>query len=272
MKDKQSNQDSWNASAYSQFLDLRTRPARDLLSVIPSSFLPNTAYDLGCGPGNSTILLKQRWSDAQVIGIDSSQDMLKTAQASYPGLEFSKMNIDNFAPSAKTDLIFANASLQWLDNHALLIPKLIQSLNSGGVLAIQMPNNFHAPSHQVTLQILQDNVSWKPLLNNLRYGVLTEPFYQISRYYDLLNKVGLSGVQVWETEYYQEMNNHQAVFNWVKGTGLRPILSAMDAENQSLFAQAYVKAIKATYPVQANGKILLPFRRLFMVASSSAKP
>ena len=257
--------DSWNAKTYSQFLNLRTRPARDLLSVIPDSFQPKTVYDLGCGPGNSTILLKNRWPNAKIVGLDSSLDMLKEAKASYPDINFIKGDIAHFSPTEKIDCLFANASLQWLDQHEILIPKLLQLMNPRGAFGIQMPNNFHSPSHQVTIRLLQGEVTWQSFLKNLRYGILTEPFYKLPWYYDLLTKSGVNSLQFWETEYFQEMSDYQEIFDWVKGTGLRPVLSAMDAENQAKFTSAYVKAIAKEYPLQANNKILLPFRRIFMV-------
>ena len=128
-----------------------------------------------------------------------------------------------------------------------------------------MPNNFHSPSHQVAIGILQSNTAWQPFLKNLRYSILTEPLYQLPWYYDLLIKSGASSLQLWETEYFQEISDYQGIFDWVKGTGLRPILSAMDVDNQTTFANAYVKAIAKEYPLQANKKVLLPFRRIFMV-------
>jgi trans-aconitate 2-methyltransferase len=257
-------EDSWNAKNYSQFLDLRTRPARDLLSYIPASFQPKTVYDLGCGPGNSTILLKNRWPHAKIVGLDSSPAMLKEARASYPDIHFMEGDIAHFSPQEKIDCLFANASLQWLDEHETLIPKLLQTINPGGAFGIQMPNNFHSPSHQVTVRILQSNIAWRPLLNNLRYGILTEPLYKLTWYYDLLIKSGAGSLQLWETSYFQEMSDHREIFDWVKGTGLRPVLSAMDSDYQAQFADAYIKAIAREYPRQTNNKILLPFRRIFM--------
>ena len=171
--------DSWNPDSYSQFLDLRTRPARDLLAVIPHFFQPKTVYDLGCGTGNSTILLKERWPNASVIGLDTSSAMLEKANANYPGITFIKQDIAQFSPPEKIDCLFANASLQWLDHHEKLIPELLQCINPGGVFAIQMPNNFHAPAHQTTIRVLQANEDWRPYLKNLRYGKLTEPLYKL---------------------------------------------------------------------------------------------
>lgn len=257
--------DIWDAKTYCEFLDLRTRPARDLLSAIPSSLNPHIVYDLGCGPGNSTALLKNRWPDARVTGLDSSADMLKEAKTAWPDISFIQADIANFEADEKIDCLFANASLQWLDNHETVIPNLLRFLKPGGVFAIQMPNNFHSPSHQLIIKVLQGNAAWQPLLNNLIYGVCTEPLYQLPWYYDVLTKADVGSLQLWETEYFQEMAGYEAIFDWLKGTGLRPVLSVMDRGDQTLFASLLVKALAKAYTMQANQRVLLPYRRVFMV-------
>ncbi len=257
--------DTWNAKTYSQFLNLRTRPARDLLAAIPDSFQPNTVYDLGCGPGNSTILLKQRWPHAKTIGLDSSPNMLQEAKSAYPELDFIEGDIASFIPSQRVDCLFANASLQWLDQHEILIPKLLEWLNPGGVLAIQMPNNFHSPMHQVSIQILHSQENWRHLLSNLRYGFLNEPVYKIPWYYELLTKSGVNQLLLWETQYFQEMAGYHEILEWVKGTNLRLVMANMNGENQQKFTKIYVDAISKQYPLQSNKKILLPFTRIFLI-------
>lgn len=260
----------WDANTYSKFLDARTRPARDLLVAIPNTITPEIIYDLGCGPGNSTIILKQRWPNANVTGVDSSSDMLEQARSLYHDIEFTEGDIATFACDTGIDILFANASLQWLSQHEQVFPKLTQLLNPNGILAVQIPNNFHAPSHQVTISILQNHPAWAPYLDKLRYGALTKPFYQPSWYYNLLTSAGLTKLQIWQTEYFQELENHQAVFDWVKGTGLRPVLSAMQPEEQKLFAKHYIEQIVKYYPLQPNGKVIFPFMRLFMVGEASS--
>lgn len=256
---------SWDPKIYGQFLGLRTRPARDLLAAIPNSFYPSQAYDLGCGPGNSTVLLKERWPKADIIGLDSSSDMLTEAKATHPNICFIQGDIANFSLPDKTDCIFANASLQWVDHHEMLIPRLFKSLNPGGVLAIQMPNNFHMPSHQVTVEILKNNRDWNKILENFRFGELKKPLYYLPDYYDILTSAGANLVQIWETEYFQEMDAHSDIFNWVKGTGLRPVFLQMDTESQIKFEKTYIEKIAEKYPIQRNGKILLPFKRIFLI-------
>jgi trans-aconitate 2-methyltransferase len=255
----------WDAITYSQFLALRTRPARDLLAAIPNTFHPKTAYDLGCGPGNSTILLKDRWPDAAVVGVDSSPSMLEQARSTYPTIHFIESDIATLTLEEKVDCLFANASLQWLPQHELHIPRLLQLLRPGGVFAFQLPNNFHAPSHQIAIQILQANPTWRGLLKNLPYGALAKPLYQLTWYYDLLSKTNATSLQLWETEYFQELPGIQAIFDWVKGTGLGPVLSAMDNEQQQQFIPIYMEKIAKAYPLQANRKVLLPYQRIFMV-------
>lgn len=261
--------DTWDAKAYSRFLDLRTKPARDLLATIPHSFQPKIVYDLGCGPGNSTILLKERWPQADVFGLDSSPNMLAEARASYPDLNFIEDDIAKFKPAKKIDCLFANASLQWLDDHEILVPTLLKFLHPGGVLAIQMPNNFHTPAHQLIIQVLQQQPAWQHLLKNLRYKKMSEPLYNLTWYYDLLTQAKAKHLQLWETIYYQEMSNYQEIFTWVKGSVLRPVLSNMDSKVEAQFTQAYIDAISKEYFFQTNGKILFPFRRIFMLGFKS---
>ena len=258
---------AWNVDVYTKFLDLRTRPARDLLAVIPSSFQPKIVYDLGCGPGNSTVLLKNRWPAASVIGVDSSVEMLKKACAEHPDILFTAGDIDHFSSPEKVDCLFANASLHWCDDHEVLIPKLTKNMSEGGIFAIQMPNNFHFPTHQAAVKLLENHVEWKKHLNKLIYGSMTKPRYLLSEYYDLFTVAGMHSIQCWETEYYQRMPDYRGIFDWVSGTALRSLLAAMDEENRKKFADAYVDAISNCYPIQADGSVLLPFRRVFIVAT-----
>lgn len=198
--------DTWNANVYSEFLDLRTKPAEDLLNAIPSSFVPKIIYDLGCGPGNSTFLLKERFKDANITGIDSSANMVKMATAKYPDLHFRQMTIEEYSLAVnllgKVDLLFANASLQWVSHHEVLFPKLTAMLNPGGIIAIQMPNNFHAPTHQLIIRLLSKDQIWQPFLKKLIYGELTKPLYDPVSYYNILIKAGCEEVSSWETEYF----------------------------------------------------------------------
>ena len=258
---------TWNAAVYSQFLDARTRPAVDLLSAIPENSNYHLIYDLGCGPGNSTIILKKRWPSARVIGTDSSADMLDKARQLYPDLEFKQEDIQNFKIEQRADVIFTNAALQWVNNHEKLFPKIFENINSGGVFAVQMPNNFHSASHQTTVQILQNHKEWRHLLANLRYGKLEQPLYDVRWYYDLFQRMGVRKPIIWETVYYNDMEDHAAIYDWTKSTGLRPILTALNDVEKNIFKDEYIEKLKEAYPVQENNRILFPFRRLFLIAS-----
>lgn len=257
--------DIWNAKTYSLFLDTRTRFARNLLAEVPYDFSPKVVWDLGCGPGNSTVLLKNRFQETTVIGFDNSQDMINEATRLYPEISFQLADIAHLSVQEKADCIFANATLQWLDHHEILIPKLVQMLNPGGIIAIQMPNNFHAATHQTVLQILQTNPAWQELSPKLPFGILQQPQYNPAVYYDILSTAGLKKVDCWEAEYFQEMNDHKDIIKWMTGTALRPILSALDSTSQELFLDLYLEAIRPRYPAHANGKVLMPYRRVFMV-------
>jgi trans-aconitate 2-methyltransferase len=258
-------QDNWSANIYSQFLDLRNRPIRDLLAAIPEGFAPKTIIDLGCGPGNSTILLKQRFADTVITGIDTSSAMLDEAAQKYLELKFIKQDIKEFNSIEPIDLIFASASLQCLGDHELLLPKLCNMLSANGAFAMLMPNNFHAPSHQFIIKVLQTRPDWQPLTSNLLFKELEKPLYDPITYYDLLIKAGMKKIIGWQTEYFQEMTNHQEIFNWLKGTSLAPILSNMDKSSQEQFAESYVKAIEQEYTLQINSKLLMPYLRIFAI-------
>lgn len=155
--------DNWNASIYSQFLDLRTRPAKDLLAAVPEISVQSPLYDLGCGPGNSTALLKARWPEATIIGIDSSADMIAKAKIEHANIAFQHADIDHFSVSQPAQLIFSNAALHWVCDHGSLIPKLANMLTVGGVLVVQIPNNFHRASHQAVVQVLRQDNQWHDL-------------------------------------------------------------------------------------------------------------
>lgn len=260
-------EDIWNAKIYSQFLELRTRPARDLLNAVPASFQPKIVYDLGCGPGNSSNIVKQRWPSARIVGLDSSADMLNEAQSTYADITFIQDDIAHFSPPEKIDCIFANASLQWLSDHHSLLPKLLGLLNSGGMLAIQMPNNFHLATHQIIIKLLQTHPEWRLYLKQLIHGELSKPLYHSSYYYDLLNTPSSYPLHLWETIYYQEMEHYQAIFDWIKGTGLKPILASMNDKDVQLFSTQYIQEISREYRLQKNNKVLLPFQRIFMIGT-----
>jgi trans-aconitate 2-methyltransferase len=264
------SQNFWNAQQYSLFLDARTRPARDLLAAIPDDFSPSKVVDLGCGPGNSTVLLKKRWPQAQITGIDTSLDMLQKARLEHPAIQFEQDDISHYTSTSKVDCLFANASLQWCDHHPELIKRLSGFLTPGGFLAIQIPNNFHMPGHQAALEVLHAHPEWEELSKDLRYGVLTKPLYNPHSYYECFLDADLKNIQIWQTEYFLEMDSYAAIFDWMKSTGLHPILAALDEANKSKFRDAFIERLSHKFPLQSNQQIFWNFTRLFMVGMRRA--
>ena len=245
----------WNPSLYLHFAAERSRPAVELLARVP---LENIEYvaDLGCGPGNSTALLHQRWPAARITGIDSSPAMIAEARSALPDCQFVEADIRNWQPVQALDLIFANASLQWLPDHYELFPHLVSLLNSHGVLAVQMPDNWLEPTH-----VLMREVAWEQ--NYPDRG--REPLAGVHAYYDILSEAGCE-VDIWRTTYYHQMPSHQAIIDWVTATGLRPWLQDLTESEQQHFLTRYHQMLEEQYPLQENGQILLAFPRLFIVA------
>lgn len=251
---------SWNPDHYHLYTDHRLRPALDLLSQV-TLVAPSVIYDLGCGTGNVTAVLSRRWQEAAVTGIDSSEEMLRKAAQDHPSLEWKLEEISEFAPAKKGSLIFSNAALHWLDDHETLFPALLDQLSRGGVLAVQMPNNFTAPSHQ-TLYDLAQSDEWVDKLGAL---VRPAPVHNINWYYDLLSPL-VAHLNIWETTYFQVLQGKNAVLEWTRSTALRPFLAALDGEDISRFEQAYADILMEAYPQREDGSTLYPFSRLFIVA------
>ncbi|MFT6556238.1 methyltransferase domain-containing protein [Sneathiella sp.] len=251
---------NWNPDHYHLYTDHRLRPALDLLSQVTLAS-PSVIYDLGCGTGNVTSLLSKRWGEAVVIGIDSSEVMLRKAASDHPSLEWKLQEINEFSPVSKGNLIFSNAALHWLDDHETIFPKLLNQLRPGGVLAVQMPNNFLAPSHQTLYELAQSD-AWIDRLGKL---VRPAPVHDISWYYDLLSsKVQL--LNIWETTYFQVLKGKNAVLEWTRGTALRPFLEALNEDEVKAFEAEYAKLLYEAYPQSEDGSTLYPFSRLFIVA------
>jgi trans-aconitate 2-methyltransferase len=252
---------SWDPNQYLKFTDHRLRPALDLLAQIALE-APRSVYDLGCGPGNITRLLADRWPNARVVGVDSSADMLAKARTEASGVAFEQADIARWSPPAPADLLFSNATLHWLDDHAALLPRLAAQLAPGGVLAIQMPDNRASPSH-----VLMDEAAaagpWHPKLARLRpvYGSMQSP----DAYYRMLAPVAAQ-VDIWETTYLHVLEGGNPVVEWTKGTALRPYLDALEEPARAAFLAAYAARVAAAYPRQPDGRTLLPFHRIFIVA------
>ena len=255
--------DGWNPALYTRFETERTRPARDLLAQVPLATAA-TVTDLGCGPGNSTELLAHRFPGAAITGLDSSPAMLAKARDRLPSCRFDEADIAAWQPDTPQDLIYANAALHWVPDHAALIPRLFGFLAPGGVLAVQMPDNREEPSHRLMREIAAAG-PWADRLATAgeRLGVLPA-----AAYYDLLARN--ADVDLWRTVYHHRMDGAAAIVDWVRSTGLQPFLTPLDEAGRAAFLTRYEAAVSDAYAVRADGKRLLLFPRLFIVAQRPA--
>ncbi|PZM17176.1 trans-aconitate 2-methyltransferase [Rhizobium tubonense] len=252
---------AWSASQYVKFEDERTRPARDLLAQVPLDSVRH-AIDLGCGPGNSTELIVERFGAAGVSGLDSDMNMLEAARKRMPGTPFIEADLATWRPSQPADLLFANAVFQWLPNHLDIFDGLMDGLASGGVLAVQMPDNLGEPSHLMMEETAHDG-PWREAFE--KKSVRRNPLPASSVYYDRLIAKS-ARVDIWHTAYNHALENAAAIAEWVKGTGLRPYLDHAGEQHREAFTAAYLERLKKVYPEMSDGRVLLRFPRIFMVA------
>ena len=254
---------SWQPDQYLAFADLRERPALALLARVPLN-APERIADLGCGAGNITARLIARWPETRVLGVDQDAAMLAHAIEQLPPgprLTWQQADLASWHDTHAFDLIFANASLHWLDDHEALFPRLMSMLEPGGVLAVQMPDNYRAPSHQCAYVLARDPRWADRLAGLIRPSPLLEP----ARYYDLLAPLS-DHLDLWHTDYLQVMNGDNPVADWTRGSLLVSLHAALDDAERSDFDAAYRAAIASAYPRQADGSTLFPFRRFFIVA------
>lgn len=251
---------SWSACQYSRFEGERTRPARDLVAVIPLAQAA-LVVDLGCGPGNSTEVLAARYPSATVLGIDSSDDMIRTARQRLPRLSFEVADIADWQAPQPADVILANASLQWLPDHRHLYPRLLAQLAGGGYLAVQTPDNLAEPSHQLAREIAANG----PWSHKIAHVTLPER-HDAAWFYALLQPL-CTRVDVWRTTYFHALSDHMAIVEWFKGSALRPYLAPLSEGERRDFLAEYLRAISAAYLPMADGSVLLPFPRLFVLVT-----
>jgi trans-aconitate 2-methyltransferase len=252
---------SWNPRQYARFAGQRLRPALDLIERIPIEH-PLRVVDLGCGTGNVTRILRERWPKADFTGVDGSPQMLAEARKIEADICWQEIDVAAWNPPHKFDLVFSNAALHWLDDHPSLFPRLRANIASGGVLAIQMPRNFAAPSHTLMHELASSPPWSKVLAPLLRHQPVLSP----EDYYRLL-ATGASSMDIWETEYLQVLEGENPVAEWTKGTWLAPLLAALAPEARADFESEYRGRVAQAYPRQSDGRTLFPFKRLFIVAS-----
>ncbi|MCL2448684.1 MAG: trans-aconitate 2-methyltransferase [Polyangiaceae bacterium] len=251
----------WDPVRYTKFEAERTQPARDLLARVDVE-APGLVVDLGCGPGNSTALLSARWPHARVEGIDSDEAMLAEARRRNPDGIWIQGDVAAFSPDRPCDVVFSNATLHWLTEHERLFPRLLAHVRQGGVLAVQMPRNYGAPSHRSIAEVAADG----PWAGRLAERARIVPVGDAAFYYDVLAPRA-TRVDVWETEYVHVMPDAGAIVDWVEGTGLRPFIDALTEGERPLFRARYRAEIARLYPARPDGNVLFSFRRIFVVAT-----
>ncbi len=251
----------WDADQYLKFAGERTQPVRDLVHRIRLD-RPRRIADMGCGPGNSTDVLRRRWPESQLVGVDSSPEMLRKARQSFPGGVWLQGDAATWKPAEPLDLVFSNAMLQWLPEHDRVGRHLLGLLAPGGALAVQVPAHYDSPLHREILEVSQEP-RWRERLGEARRALTNHP---PGFYYDLFAPA-VAHLDLWETTYYHVMPGPEAIIEWFRGTGLRPYLEALRSdEERRTFEQRLLVRYTESYPRRANGNVLFPFRRLFFIA------
>ena len=258
---------TWFPSQYSRFEVERTRPVHDLVAAIPHATAAS-AMDLGCGPGNSTEVLQARFPDATVVGLDSSSDMIAAARARLPQVRFELGDIAAWAAQPGTfDIVLANAALQWVPDHATLLPALLGRVAPGGSLAVQVPDNLDEPAHVLMREVAAAG-PWAAKL--ARAADARGPRHSPASYHRTLTQAG-ADVDIWRTTYFHHLiDGASGIVEWFRSTGLRPFVQPLDEEERAEFLRRYQAALAKAYPALPGGGVLLPFPRLFFVASRSA--
>lgn len=258
----------WDPTEYAVFSDYRSRPFFDLVGHIGHS-TPRQVVDLGCGSGELTAVLARRWPGARVLGIDSSREMIERAERlddAPPNLSFAVADVRDWAPGPGTDVVVSNAVLQWIPGHQALLARWAAELGQGAWLAFQVPGNFSAPSH-VLMRTLAESERWKAQLGSvLRHDDAVSAPHE---YHRLLRGAGLD-TDAWETTYQHLLAGEDPVLQWVRGTGLRPVLAALPAAEAVQFERTYAGMLADAYPREPDGGTIFPFRRIFAVGVKPA--
>jgi trans-aconitate 2-methyltransferase len=251
---------SWNPSVYMAFGNERTRPAFELAARVPVE-KPRLVVDLGCGPGNSTAALAQRWPETRLVGVDNSAEMLTKAKGSGVTATWVEADVATWAAPEPPSVIYSNATFQWVEDHDPIFVRLLKAVEEGGALAVQMPRNFDAPSHV----LLRETAARGPWAATVKDLARAKPVNEPQAYYDLLAPHARK-LDIWETEYLQALDGADAVFKWVSGTALVPFREALDGAMREEFLEAYRRRLAEAYPRREDGLTLFPFKRIFIVA------
>jgi trans-aconitate 2-methyltransferase len=250
----------WNPDLYLKFRNERTQPSIDLIRKIDISFQPKSILDIGCGPGNSSQALLRRWPNAKLTGVDNSENMIEKAKKSYPDNTWIVADASKYTSSDKFDIVFSNAAIQWIPHHEILFKKLYNLINICGVLAISVPRFDEMPISKI-IQRVASKAKWKEAITGCA-DAFTRYNYQF--YYDLIS-ADYQKVEFWQTDYIHVLESQFAIIEWTSSTGMKPYLDRLEDEDKLQFEDEVLSEIKFDYPVQKNGKVLFPFRRLFMV-------
>ncbi len=256
----------WNPDRYLAFADYRRRPAIDLLQQVPLE-APGTVVDLGCGAGDVTRIMADFWPSADVAGVDSSPDMLAKAHARGGEVRWIEGDIESWSPAVPVDLLYTNAALHWVDDHAALLPRLAGYLAPGGCLAVQMPLSWDLPSHRLLRETLADGgEGGRPLGSEALRRAMGRRWVQSPRWYHDLLAPHVRSLDIWVTEYQQWLEGANPVLAWVSGTTLRPVLTGLTEPERARFLAAYEARLREAYPPAPDGRTHYPFPRLFFVA------
>ena len=252
------SQHTWDPDRYLAYADERGRPFVELLGRVGAT-APRTVVDLGCGPGNLTALLRERWPEADVHGLDSSPEMVAAARDRGDGVRYDVADLRDWRPDTLVDVLVSNATLQWVPDHLDLLPQLLGHVAPGGWLALQVPGNFGEPSHTIR----RDLAAEEPYAAHTRH-VAVPSSHDPGVYLDVLAGLGCS-VDAWETTYLHVLTGPDPVFTWVSATGARPTLQALPPDLGTRFEEEFRARLRAAYPEGPHG-VVLPFRRIFVVA------
>jgi len=251
----------WNSAQYLKFETERTQPAIDLVNRIELAN-PRKILDVGCGPGNSTRVLANKFPSAYILGIDKSEEMIETAKKKCPNLDFKLCDVtrDLSQLDDDFDIVFSNACIQWVPDHKHLLKNMLNLLNNNGVLAVQIPMQYNEPIHEIISE-LTSSAKWKKYFTNPRI------FYTLSQseYFDLLSEISRD-FTIWETVYFHVMKSHNDILEWYRGTGLRPYLSVLSDFQKREFESELMAVLRQRYPKHKNGDIIFRFPRFFFIA------
>ncbi len=251
----------WNPDLYLKFRNERTQPSIDLVNRINLTHSPENILDIGCGPGNSSQIVLQRWPRSKLRGVDHSPNMIEKANKDFPDQEWILADAAHYEPGTTFDVVFSNATIQWIPNHRDLIYRFCSFLSENGALAVQLPK-FHDMPLAKAIDCVAHRGRWKS-----RTGDCSSLFtYHDHRfYYDVLAS-RLRLIDIWETDYIHIMPSHSSIVEWIRSTGMKPYLDRLTDENEKHdFEQEVLGFIRSDYPLQPNGRVLFSFKRMFFI-------